>query len=96
MGGKTVGKNPTDRGQSGTKRRMRPDGRGVPIGLAVAGAPRHACTMAQETSERIAVERPDPTTVTPPGRCLAQGDDDEEVRAWRTELGCSAPSRARG
>jgi hypothetical protein len=30
-----VGKNPTDRGKLGTKRRVLTDGRGVPIGLAV-------------------------------------------------------------
>ena len=37
LGGKKVGKNPTDRGQVGTKRSVLTDGGGVPVGLAVGG-----------------------------------------------------------
>ena len=73
--GEKVGKHPTDRGKSGTKRNLLTDGRGVPIGLAVDGANRHDCKMARETIEHIAAERPDPS-YTPQGLCLDKGYDD--------------------
>src|SRR5262252_2122833 len=73
LGGGKVGKHPTDRGQSGTKRSVRTDGGGVPIGLAVAGTHRHDGTMARETIEPSAVERPSPTAEMPKGRCLDTG-----------------------
>ena len=40
LGGKKVGEHPTDRGKLGAKRSLLTNG-GVPIGLAVEGAPRH-------------------------------------------------------
>src|SRR5262249_44758720 len=70
LGGKKVGKNPTDRGKSGTKRSLLTDGSGVPIGLAVDGAKRNDFKMTRETIEQIAIERPDPTPDTPQGLCL--------------------------
>jgi hypothetical protein len=70
-----VGKHPPDRGKSGTTRRVLTDGGGVPIGLAGAGAPRQDGKMARETLEKMAVERPEPTTETSQGRCLDTGDD---------------------
>ena len=68
-----MGKNPTDRGQIGTKRSVLTDGRGVPIGLAVDGANRNDFKLTRETIESIAVERPDTTPDAPPGLGLAQG-----------------------
>jgi len=68
-----VGRNPTDRGQSGTKRRVLTDGGGVPSGLAVEGAHRHDFTMARETIASIPVERPAPTPEPPQGLGLAKG-----------------------
>jgi hypothetical protein len=73
VGGTKVGKHPTDRGKTGTKRRVLTDGRGVPIGLAVDGAHRHDCKRARETIERLAVERPAPTPETPQGLWLEKG-----------------------
>jgi transposase len=96
LGGKKVGKNPTDRGKSGTKRRVLTDGQGVPIGLAVDGANRHACKMARATIESMAVERPDPTADTPQGLCLDKGYDYDEVRDLLEEFGFPAHIRARG
>src|SRR6185295_7699779 len=49
LGGKKVGKHPTDRGKSGTKRSVLTEGRGVPIGLAVDGANRTDFKMTRET-----------------------------------------------
>jgi transposase len=91
-----VGKNPTDRGKSGTKRSILSDGDGVPIGLAVDGANRHDCKMARATIESIAVERPDPTPTAPQRMCLDKGYDYEEVRALLSEFGFTAHIRTRG
>jgi putative transposase len=96
LGGKKVGKNPTDRGKTGTKRRVLTDGGGVPIGLAVAGANRNDFKMTRETIESIPVKRPEPTPEIPQGMCLDKGYDDEEVRALLAEFGFTAHIRARG
>jgi putative transposase len=93
--GEKVGKNPTDRGQSGTKRRLLTDGSGVPRGLAVDGAKRNHL-MVRATIERLAVERPAPTADAPQGMCLDQGYDYDEGRDLLAECGCTAPIRARG
>jgi len=68
-----VGKNPTARGTTGTKRSLLTDGQGVPIGLAVDGANRNDFKMARETIESIAAERPAPTPEAPQGLCLDKG-----------------------
>jgi putative transposase len=91
-----VGRNPTDRGKSGTKRRVLTDGGGVPIGLAVEGANRHDFKMGRETIESIPVERPAPTPEPPQGLCLDKGYDDDEVRDLLAECGFTAHIRARG
>lgn len=96
LGGDKGGKHPTDRGTIGTKRSVRTDGGGVPVGLAVAGANRHDCTMGEETLTRIPVERPRSTLEQPPGMCLDNGSDDDEVREWLAKFGCTAHIRARG
>jgi putative transposase len=36
-----TGRNPTDRGKTGTKRHLLTEGKGVPIGVVVSGAQRH-------------------------------------------------------
>jgi putative transposase len=91
-----VGKNPTDRGKLGTKRRLLTDGGGVPIGLAVEGANRHDCKMARETVESIPVVRPEPTPAAPQGLCLDKGYDYDAVRDLLAEFGFTAHIRARG
>jgi hypothetical protein len=90
-----VGKNPTDRGKIGTERSILTDGSGVPIGLAVDGANRHDCKLTREILENMAVERPEPTAETPQGKCLDNGDDDDEVRDILTEFDFTAHIRAR-
>jgi putative transposase len=96
LAGKKVGKNPTDRGTIGTKRRLLTDGGGVPVGLAVEGADRHDFKLVRETIESIAVERPEPTADKPQGMCLDKGYDYDEVRDLLTEFGFTAHIRARG
>jgi putative transposase len=91
-----VGKNPTDRGKLGTKRRLRTDGGGVPIGLAVEGANRHDCKLVQATLASIPVVRPAPTPATPQGMCLDKGYADDAVRDPLAACGFTAHIRARG
>lgn len=91
-----MGKTPTARGTTGTTRRVRTAGRGVPLGRAVDGAHRNDCKMARETLARIAAARPDATPEAPQGLCLAKGYDDDEVRDVRDAFGFTAHSRARG
>jgi putative transposase len=95
-GGQQVGKNPTARGTTGPTRRGLTDGGGVPSGLAVAGANRHAFKRTREPLERIAVKRPQPTPDTPQGRCLDNGDADEAGWARLAACGGTAQIRARG
>jgi transposase len=91
-----VGKNPTDRGKTGTKRRILTAGQGVPLGLAVDGANRNDFKMARATIESIAAERPAPTPEAPQGLCLDKGYDYDEVRDLLEEFGFTAHIRARG
>jgi putative transposase len=96
LGGKKVGKNPTDRGKVGTKRSVLTDGGGVPSGLAIAGANRNDFKMVEETITSIPVEGPVPTLEQPQGMGLDQGDDDDEGRALLAEFGVTAHIRGRG
>jgi putative transposase len=93
LGGKTVGKNPTDRGKTGTKRSILTDSGGVPIGLAVEGANRNDFKMTRETIETSPVKRPEPTPEKPQGMYLDKGYDDE-VRELVAEFGFTAHMRA--
>jgi len=47
--GKSTGKNPTDRGKTGTKRSLLPDAAGIPTGLAVGGATVHDIRLLRST-----------------------------------------------
>lgn len=93
--GKKVGENPTDRGRLGTKRSVRTDGHGVPLGLVIDGANRNDFTMACETIESLAVERPEPTCATPQGLCLDKGYDSNEVCDLLEAFGFTAYIRVR-
>ena len=62
LGGKKTGKNPTDRGKLGVKRSVVTDARGVPIGIAIAGAERArhhsvACYVAVDARAASQVDR---------------------------------------
>lgn len=56
--GKKTGKNPTDRGKLGVKRSVQTDGRGVPIGVAIAGANVHDQKLLADTLRSIPLKRP--------------------------------------
>jgi transposase len=96
LGGGETGRNPTDRGQRGTKRSLLTDGSGVPLGLVVAGANRNDCKLARATLESIPIDRPQPTPEEHQGVCLDKGDDFDEVRDLLAEFGYTAHSRKRG
>src|SRR5687767_11977329 len=94
--GKKTGRNPTDRGKLGSKRSLLTDGRGVPLGLAIAGANRNDHKLMRETIEAIPVERPAPSSDAPQGLCLDKGYDYDEVRDLAAEFGFTLHLRTRG
>jgi putative transposase len=94
--GKKTGRNPTDRGKLGTKRSLLTDGRGVPLGLALAGANRNDHKLMRETLEAIPVLRPKPTPEEPQGLCLDKGYDYDEPRTLALEFGFTLHLRTRG
>jgi putative transposase len=59
-GGKKTGKNPTDRGKSGTKKSLLTDGDGGPLGVVIAGANVVEQKLLKATIEAIVIDRPDP------------------------------------
>jgi putative transposase len=96
LGGGKVGKNPTDRGKLGTKRSVLTDGHGLPLGVAVDGAHRHAMKLVDATLEARMIKRPEPTATWPQPVCLDQGYDDEAVRETLEDWGDTAHMRRRG
>lgn len=56
LGGKSTGKNPTDRGKSGTKRSLLVEGKGVPISIVVDRASRHDLKLLAKTLDARVVE----------------------------------------
>jgi putative transposase len=94
--GKKTGRNPTDRGKLGSKRSLLTDGRGVPLGLAIAGANRNDHKLMRETIEAMPVERPAPSSDAPQGLCLDKGYDCDEVRDLAAEFGFTLHLRTRG
>jgi putative transposase len=78
--GKKTGRNPTDRGKLGVKRSVLTDGRGVPLGVAVAGANVHDQKLFHATLSHLAVHRPRPTTRHPQHLCCDKGYDAAVLR----------------
>ncbi len=56
------------------------DAAGIPIGLAVDGANRNDCKLAEPTISSIPIERPEPTEQAPQGVCLDKAYDHDFVR----------------
>ena len=94
--GKKTGPNPTDRAKRGSKRSLLTDGRGVPLGLALAGANRNDHKLMRETIEAMPVERPAPSSDAPQGLCLDKGYDYDEPRALAVEFSFTLHLRTRG
>ena len=68
-----TGKNPTDRGKQGVKRRLLTDGSGIPLALVIAGANRHEMKLLCATLDGIVFARPQPTPEHPQHLCLDAG-----------------------
>ena len=68
------GRNPTDRGKSGTKKSLIVERSGGPLGLELEGANVHDTKLLAGTIEAIVVERPDPAVVEQ-YLCLDKGYD---------------------
>lgn len=49
LGGEVAGRSPVDRGKQGTKRSVMVDGKGIPLGVVVAGANRHDSPLLEPT-----------------------------------------------
>ncbi len=60
---------------------MLTEGRGVPVGLDVAGANRPDMALVAATLESVPVERPEPTAAKPQHFCADKGYDYPSVRA---------------
>ena len=56
-----IGRNPTDRGQAGSKQSILVDAAGGPLSVAVAGANVHDTKLLRPTLESIVVARPEGT-----------------------------------
>ena len=71
--GKKTGPNPTDRAKSGTKESVWTDGRGVPLGVTVAGANVNDYKLLEETLESSPIAHPDPRVPDVPEEAAVQG-----------------------
>ena len=74
-GGKKTGRNPTDRGKSGTKKSLAVEAQGGPLGVTIAGANIPDVQLLEETLDAIVVDRPPVTEETPQHLCLDKAYD---------------------
>ena len=74
-GGKKTGRNPTDRGKSGTKKSLAVEATGGPLGVVIAGANIPDVQLLEETLGAIVVDRPEVTPDKPQHLCLDKGYD---------------------
>jgi len=71
-----LGRNPTDRGQSGSQTHLHVDQQGIPLGVTRTGANVHDSRLISPTLATDILSRPDPTPDRPqPLLCLDQGYD---------------------
>ncbi|MGH7248128.1 MAG: IS5 family transposase [Pseudomonadota bacterium] len=96
LGGELTGPNPTDRAKKGAKRSLLTEGKGVPLGIAPAGANLNDFKLGRATIESIPIKRPKPTRKRPQGLCLDRGYDYNEVRELCEEFAFTAHIRGRG
>ena len=96
LGGKKSGPNPTDRAKRGVKRSLLTEVRGIPIGLAVAGANRHDSQLVQGTLESIPIRRPTPTRTKPQHLFLDKAYVGDPVQEVLKEFGYTAHVPPRG
>jgi putative transposase len=85
LGGEATGPSPVDRAKSGTKRRVLSDGRGAPLAVVAAGAKVPDKTLALETLDSPAIERPEKAVERLHHLSLDAGYNYDEVMAGLLE-----------
>jgi putative transposase len=78
LGGAKTGRNPTDRGKSGSKIHLLVDERGAPLAIWITGANEHDKWSADDLIVRVAVKRP----YTEQHFCADRGYDFEDVHTF--------------
>jgi putative transposase len=68
-----TGRNPTDRGKSGTKRHLLTDGRGLPLAIVLTGAHRHDMKMLETLLDGCVIKRPEEPPEKGYHLCLDRG-----------------------
>ena len=81
-----TGRNPTDRGKSGSKRHLLTEATGVPLAVVLSGANRHDLKKLADLLDAIVIERPDPEEVEQ-HLCLDRGYDYDECRTQAEKSG---------
>jgi putative transposase len=72
------------------------EAKGVPVGLAVAGANKNDFKLFTETVQSVPLARPEPSQDKPQHLCLDKGYDYPEVRHLAEQEGFTAHIRSRG
>ena len=96
LGCQATGRNPTDRGKSGTKRSLLTDGRGEPLAVQVAGANINDHLLLPQTLDAVPIPRPVPTVDEPQNLCLDKGYDYPRTRDTLQERDYTPHLRTRG
>ena len=81
LGGEETGRNPTDRGKSGSKIHILVDQRGAPLAVHITAANDHDKWSADDLIISIVVERPDPDDVEQ-HLCADRGYDYDDVHEF--------------
>ena len=78
------------------KRSLLTEGKGIPIGIAVAGANRHDMKLVPATLESMAIDRPEPSREQPQNICLDKGYDYPQIEELVDRWGYTAHIVSRG
>jgi putative transposase len=70
-----LGRNPTDRGRSGSKMHRQVDQNGIPLGVTSVGAKVHDSWLVSSTVAAAVLPRPEPTPDPPQPLCRDKGYD---------------------
>jgi putative transposase len=95
-GGSKTGKNPTDRGKSGSKRHVLVDQRGAPLAAEISGANTHDMKMTLQTVDNVVLEMTDKQRTDPKNICCDKGYDYPEIDRALQERGYTCHIRRRG
>lgn len=76
-----LGRNPTDRGRSGSKTHLHVDQQGIPLGITLTGANVHDSRLIFPTLATAVLARPEPTPDQPQHLCLDKGYDYPRVES---------------